>query len=62
VADELAQTLLKNDQILDSLRSKYYARFKAAVGTRLAARFLHVESALDRVIELQVLAILPLVP
>ena len=62
IADEMAQTLLKNDRTCDSLKLKYYARFKAAVGARLATRFLHVESALDRLIELQVLAILPLVP
>jgi hypothetical protein len=52
----------KNDHVIEALRSKYYAGFKAAVGARLAARFLHVESALDRLVELQVLALLPLVP
>jgi hypothetical protein len=60
VADELARTLLENDSRLGALRSKYYAQFKAAVGPRLAARFLHVVGALDRLVELQFLAQLPL--
>ena len=31
IADEMARTLLKNDRTCDSLKLKYYARFKAAV-------------------------------
>jgi hypothetical protein len=61
-ADRMARTLLKNDSRLGALRSKYYQRFKAAVGPRVAVRFLHVESALDRLVELQLLAQLPLLP
>jgi hypothetical protein len=60
IAEELAKTMLDNDSRLVALRSKYYAQFKAAVGPRLAARFLHVEGALDRLVELQLLAQLPL--
>jgi len=62
VADQLALAFLKNDEFADALRAKYYARLKDAVGARLAARFLHVESSLDRLLELQVLAQIPLVP
>jgi hypothetical protein len=61
-ADSLAREFLKNDARMTELRSKYYTEFKAAVGARPAARFLHVESVFDRIIELQVLAIVPLAP
>ncbi len=61
-ADQVARASLKNEQLAGALRAKYYTRFRAAVGARMAARFLHVESALDRLVELQMLAALPLVP
>jgi len=62
LADEMAKTFLKNEARLNELRSRYYAEFKAAVGPGLAARFLHVEGVLARVTELQMLAVVPLVP
>ena len=61
-ADSLALGFLKNDARTAELRSKYYAEFKAAVGARLAARFLHAEGVFDRMVELQILAIVPMVP
>ena len=60
--DSLAREFLKNDARMTEMRSKYYTEFKAAVGPRLATRFLHVESVFDRIVELQVLAIVPMVP
>jgi hypothetical protein len=61
-ADSLARGFLANDARMAELRSKYYAEFKAAVGARLAARFLHAESVFDRMIELQILAVVPMIP
>jgi hypothetical protein len=61
-ADALAREFLKNDARMTELRSKYYGEFKTAVGPRLAMRFLHVESVFDRIVELQLLAIVPMVP
>ncbi len=60
--DAMAKEFLKNDARMTAIRAKYYREFKSAVGPKLAARFLHVESVLDRIVELQVLAIVPLVP
>ena len=61
-ADALAREFLKNEARMSELRSKYYAEFKAALGPRVAARFLHVEGVFDRIVELQILAIVPMVP
>jgi len=61
-ADALAREFLKNETRMSELRSKYYAEFKAAVGPRVAVRFLHVEGVFDRIVELQMLAIVPMVP
>jgi hypothetical protein len=61
-ADALAREFLKNDARMTALRAKYYGEFKAAVGAKVAARFLHVESVFDRIVELQVLAVVPMIP
>jgi hypothetical protein len=46
----------------NALKSKYYARFKAAISPKTAARYLQVENQILLLFDLQVAAALPLAP
>jgi hypothetical protein len=61
VADELAATAMKNEQAGTALRHKYYGEMKKALGPKVAARFLQVESSLSSLANLQISSQLPLI-
>ena len=61
VADQLAQKLLGIEQQRNELKKKYYARMKEALDAITATRFLQVENQLERLIDLQIAAELPVI-
>jgi len=54
VADEIAAKSLDLESQRTAIRKKYYVQMKAALGGRIAARFLQTEVLLDDLFELQV--------
>ena len=60
-ADGIAIQVLGIEQQRNELKKKYYGRFKSAVGALIATRFLQVENQLERLIDLQIAAELPVV-
>ncbi len=62
VADEIAMKSLDIDSQRAAIYRKYYGQMKTALGARVAARFLQVETMLDYVVALQVGAEIPLMP
>jgi hypothetical protein len=61
VADRMAKQVLNIEQQRNGLKSKYYERMKTGLGAVLAMRFLQVENQLERLIDLQIAAELPVV-
>jgi hypothetical protein len=61
VADQLANQVLAIEQERNALKKKYYDRMKAAMGAITATRFLQVENQLERLIDLQIAAELPVI-
>lgn len=61
VADELANTSLNIESQVTALRKKYYGLMKAALGPKVAARFLQVEGSLNQVLLLQLASQIPLI-
>ena len=60
-ADELGQNVLSIEQQRNALKKRYFDRFKEGLGGIVAMRFLQVENQLERIIDLQVAAELPIV-
>jgi hypothetical protein len=54
VADQLATKLLDLEQERSNLKRRYYQRFKAALDSITAARFLQVENQIERILDLQI--------
>jgi hypothetical protein len=61
LADKLAMKALELEAQRTALKQKYYARLKAALSPKTAARFLQVENQLLLIIDLQITASLPIV-
>jgi hypothetical protein len=61
VADRLGKQVLSIEQQRNELKAKYYEKIKSATGAILAVRFLQVENQLERLIDLQIAAELPVV-
>jgi len=61
VADQLAGQVLTIEQQRNGLKKKYYERVKQSLGAVTAMRFLQVENQLERVVDLQIAAQLPVV-
>jgi len=61
VADRLALKLLDIEQRRNQLKKKYCLRVKGGLDAVTAARFLQVENQLERLIDLQITADLPVV-
>ena len=59
-ADRLATDFLSIEQQRNALKRKYYTRMKASVGGVTAMRFLQVENQLERLLDLQLAAQLPI--
>jgi len=59
VCDELAKQVLTIEQERLALKRKYYDRMKSELGAMTAMRFLQVENQLERIVDLQVAAQLP---
>jgi hypothetical protein len=62
VADQLVVDAMANLNARSELWKKYHAQMKAALGSKIAARFLQVENALSQMIDLQLSAEIPLMP
>ena len=62
VADELAASAQASHADRSALWKKYYGQMKSAFGSKVAARFLQVESALSNLIDLQLSSEIPLMP
>ncbi len=60
-ADELALQLLDIEQKRNQLKRQYYLRVKEAIDAVTATRFLQVENQLERLMDLQISADLPVV-
>jgi len=61
VADQLGSQILSIEQQRNELKKKYYDRLKEKMGAITAARFLQVENQLERVMDLQLAAQLPVI-
>jgi hypothetical protein len=61
VADRLAAKLLDIEQQRHDLKKKYYPRFKSALDAVTATRFLQVENQLEKLLDLQLAAQLPVI-
>jgi hypothetical protein len=59
-ASDLAASALKNEEQLTALKRKYFGQFKAAMGAKVAARWLQAETAMNNVAMLQLLSQVPL--
>ena len=59
VADDLAKKVLSIEQQRNELKQRYYERFKKDLGAITAARFLQVENQIERLLDLQISAELP---
>ncbi|MEO8594936.1 MAG: hypothetical protein ABI759_16570 [Candidatus Solibacter sp.] len=60
-ADQLANQVLSIEQQRNALKKKYYDQFKESVGAITATRFLQVENQLERIMDLQLAAELPVI-
>jgi hypothetical protein len=60
VADQLAEQVLSIEQDRNALKRKFHARVRQSLGAIFAMRFLHVENQLERIVDLQVAAGLPI--
>ena len=61
VADDLANQVLTIEGQRNALKKKYYGRMKTAIDPITAARFLQVHNQLERVMDLQLAAQLPVI-
>jgi hypothetical protein len=61
-ADRLANQVLSIEQERNTLKKKYYERMKNSLGGVTAMRFLQVENQLERLVDLQLAAQLPVAP
>ena len=61
VADQLATELLELEQQRNDLKKQYYHKIKQAIDPITAARFLQVENQLERLIDLEISAGLPVI-
>ena len=60
-ADGIANQILAIELKRNELKKKYYERFKTALGAIVATRFLQVENQLERLVDLQIAAELPVI-
>ena len=61
VADQLAAQILSIEQQRNALKKTFYTRMKESLGGIVAMRFLQVENQLERIVDLQVAASLPVI-
>jgi uncharacterized protein Yka (UPF0111/DUF47 family) len=61
LADQLAQQVLSIEQQRNALKKTYYDRVKQGLGGIVAMRFLQVENQLERLVDLQIAASLPVI-
>ena len=60
IADELAATALELESQRLAVQKKYYGQMKAALGARVAVRFLQIEATLNDILDLQIGSEIPL--
>ena len=61
IADRLANQVINIEQQRIGLKKKYYDRMKEGLGATTAAGFLQVENQLERIVDLQIAAHLPVI-
>jgi len=60
-AENLGNRLLDLEQERNALKRKYFGQFKSSLDAITATRFLQVENQLEKVIDLQIAASLPVI-
>ena len=60
-ADQLGEQVLSIEQQRNALKKKFYDRVKQGLGAIVAMRFLQVENQLERIVDLQIAAGLPVI-
>ena len=60
VADQLSEQVLAIEQERNALKRKFHGRVRQSLGAVVAMRFLQVENQLERIVDLQVAAGLPI--
>ena len=60
IADELATTAIKIRSQQLAIQKKYYGQMKAALGARVATRFLQIETMLGNLLDIQLGSEIPL--
>lgn len=60
VADAIGSQVLDIEQQRNALKKRYFERVKGALGAITATRFLQVENQLERIVDLQIAAQLPI--
>ena len=61
VAEQLGNKVLSIEEQRNALKKKYFDRVKEALGGITATRFLQVENQLERIVDLQIAAQLPVI-
>ena len=61
MADSLASKALELESRRTALKQKYHARIKSELSPRIAARFLQIENQILLLIDLQIVAALPII-
>jgi len=61
VADQIGTKILNLEEQRNSMKRRYYVRFKTALDPIVAMRFLQVENQIERIIDLQIASELPIV-
>jgi hypothetical protein len=61
VAEQLGNQVLSIEQQRNVLKKKYFDHMKKELGAITASRFLHVENQLERIVDLQIAAQLPVI-
>ena len=61
VAEQLGNQVLSIEEQRNALKKKYFDRLKGDLGAMTATRFLQVENQLERIVDLQVAAQLPVI-
>ena len=61
MADQIGTKVLDLEQHRNNIKRRYYTRFKTSLDPIVAMRFLQVENQIERIIDLQIAAELPIV-
>jgi hypothetical protein len=61
MTDQIGTKMLELEQQRNNMKRRYYTRFKTSLDPIVAMRFLQVENQIERIVDLQITAELPIV-